>query len=240
MYTFLGDSHSRQFVGTATWGIFLHPPRLLPRDDEGPGSRQNWLPGTAKIIRHARHRSDRKNRISDVRGRGFNFLFHREVCRDLVIDLDEFLRAELKRAVNSLMIFSRIGQAAPFIRHFCILGPQISPLRGDGFIRQTFIQAGVAEDRLREHVIFSISVTRPDNRKVVEFNDRLEATFANRDRISFCRIDKEMVDANFAIKDVFAHPNPLEHHAATWETVQVWRPLLSNYMDLLRPQFEHE
>ena len=237
MYMFLGDSHSRQFVGI-TWGIIIHHvfSRATMKGLISPES----VTGHGKIIRHALTVPTEKIVFLMFGGVDLDFSFHREVCRDLVIDLDEFFGARTEACRQFVDDIFEDRQAAPFIRHFCILGPQISPLRGDGFIRQTSIQAGVAEDRLREACdIFDFS-HEARNRRVVEFNDRLEATFANRDRISFCRIDKEMVDVNFAIKDVFAHPNPLEHHAATWETVQVWRPLLSNYMDLLRPQFEHE
>lgn len=224
MYMFFGDSNSRQFADLS-FGIFCHYV-FAGATIKGLGNPRS-VSGSRKIIEHAISIDEDKTLVFMFGHVDLDFTLIRDLNADPALDIEGFLRARADLYANAV---GALAAACGRVRRVCVCGLQASPLLGEHFIRTTSVKSGVAEDdviRLSERVDLSAEAR---GRRLVRFCDWIEEAFRANPLADVLRIDGQMLDDTFRIKDEFLPKNPGNHHAKVAATRPLWLPLLSPYL----------
>jgi hypothetical protein len=157
-----------------------------------------------------------------------DFTYYRNLCRYDNFDATEFFEQRVQ-AYNSFLaqILEEAG-SKDLIDGLCILAPQPTPLRGDGFFAATADHAKIKEEDLRragEHTDLSHAARIA---RLVAFNDMLQANILKHELVRFYRIDQYMTDNGVSLHERFYPKHPTEHHPSPRQTVIYWRRALRN------------
>ena len=223
MHLFFGDSHSRQFVGLAggTLGHYVFSGATI----KGLGSAQSAIKH-GNAIQHAASFPRKKNIFLMFGSVDLDVTLYRSMCIEKEFDADEFINQRLiayKCFVETLLTEEYSVHA------LCVLAPQISPLRGDAFFKQTLTLAGIEESAIRQAAERHDLTDETRNSRTLDFNDKLESSLSGLERVYVNRIDRSMVDSNNKIFEHFCSKNPLEHHAMGGATLNLWRPKVLDF-----------
>jgi hypothetical protein len=155
-----------------------------------------------------------------------DFTYYRNLCKSEDFDEAEFFKQRVQ-AYNTFLaqIIEEAGSKG-LIEGLCILAPQPTPLRGDGFFAATAIHGRFKEEDLRragEHTDFSHAARIA---RLVSFNDMLQANIVKHELVRLYRIDRYMIDNGTGLHEQFYPKHPAEHHPAPRQTVIYWRRAL--------------
>ncbi|ATQ67500.1 hypothetical protein CQW49_06030 [Methylosinus trichosporium OB3b] len=230
MMMFFGDSHSRQFQS----------------DNPGTWAHVSFSGATMKGLRRDKSkvghsRAIRTMSMIPVQKTVFIMLgqvdmdvtFYRDVATRGAFDETEFFteRAMIYRAFADGLLM----MAEPFITHVCILGPQVTTLDDDVFGSATAALARVPEEDFKREV-YKIDCSHVERcRRAKRFNDIVADWFSNEEKVSFHRIDNDMVDENYLIRKEFIRPRKTDHHARNDMTLPLWQDRLQDFV----PRYKH-
>jgi hypothetical protein len=151
-----------------------------------------------------------------------DFTFYRHLLAGPDVSESDFLalRVEIYRDFVTGLIDAYA--AAGELKRICILGPQLTPLRGEEFFIVTAGHAGMRVASLRalaERVDVSLAAR---HRRTLRFNDMLQAGLPAHPLVRLFRIDQHMLDGRGGLQPEFYPASSRDHHAAQKATVRLW------------------
>ncbi|MFH6783621.1 MULTISPECIES: hypothetical protein [Methylobacterium] len=225
MHMFFGDSHSRQFVGTS-WGIFCHYV-FSGATIKGLGNK-NSTTGHNEIIIDAVSARAPKTLFFMFGSVDLDFTYVK-MCHSKSIDKENFIEERIKIYSEFLQNVIKTGKN---IDNIFILGPQLSPLKGENFFRQSYKHVEIAEEEIRKTAALYPLSDHDRSSLVVEFNDKLEVNLKEELNIRMLRIDKAMMGEDGLIRDEFIPDDISDHHARTDKTQAIWRTIINEHVKI--------
>ncbi|WP_275783899.1 hypothetical protein [Pararhizobium gei] len=224
---FVGDSHSRQFVG-ASYGIFCH--YVFSGATVKGLANSVSKTGHAKLIKEAVATEQEKTVFLMFGSVDLDFSLQREFCLKEEVDVEKFLTDRIDTYHAFIQSLLDAGRKSGVIKKLIVICPQVSPLVSDNFFVQTPKHIRLDPALLKKAAQrFDIS-DEARARRVILFNDALHGKVSDLREVSTIRIDRQMVDENYRILGNFIPKSPIEHHAVLSQTQKLWGPILNEYI----------
>jgi hypothetical protein len=220
MYLFCGSSSIRQFhddkPGTYSFTAFSGA------TIKGLMNRRSTT-GHGAVIHHLAAAPMRKTVVIMLGNVDLDFSYFRGLLLDPAFDPDAFLRERVVLYGRFLQGLLDDPAVRANLRRLCVLAPQPSPLRGEGFFRATAGHARLEEARLRvaadQHDLSHAACLK----RTLRFNDMLQMGLPQDELLRFHRIDRHMVDGRGGLLPRFYPARARDHHAVPEETLPLWQ-----------------
>lgn len=237
MFLFCGDSHARQFrtdiPGTFCTAIVSGSTIKGLANPESKSS-------LADLVLYMSALPRRKIMFLMLGGVDLDFSYYRALCLDGCVDDAEFSAARIEAYNQFLERLVGDEKTMAALSGIRILAPHATPLRDGVFGRVTAKIAGVDLAELRKASERTDLSHSARNRRIIAFNDRLQAGLLKHRRIKFLRIDREMVDDTGNLRMRFYPESRQDHHADTNQTLQTWSLLLEQDIPKFRRYADRE
>jgi hypothetical protein len=223
MFVFCGDSHARQFRTDKT-GVFatLIASGATMKGLANPDSEA----ALADMILHMARLQRPKTIFIMVGGVDLDFSYYRALCLDGAVDDAAWAQERIDAYNQFLGLLLNDPAAAAWIEGVRVLAPHATPLRDKHFELITCKTADIPADAFARAAAGADFSHATRNRRILAFNDRLEAALLRHPKLKFLRIDREMLDEDGEIEPRFYSAKARDHHASQAETLLTWSVLL--------------